>query len=55
MFLNFSSNLNGNCLGEILFYLGNVERAEGCMIKTKSQQMDLDNPAVHFQPAAVTR
>ena len=54
-FINFSSDLNRNCSTEILFYLGKFVRAEGCVIKTKSQQMDLDNPNVCMQPAVTTR
>lgn len=54
-FINFSSNLNRNYSTEIPFYLEKFVRAEGCVIKTKSQQMDLDNPNVCIQPAVVTR
>lgn len=41
-------------LREIVLYLGNFVRAEGCMIKTDSWQMDLNNPKVHIPPEVVT-
>lgn len=41
-------------LREIVFNLGNSVRAEGCVIKTESWQMALNNPKVHIPPAVAT-
>ena len=41
-------------LREIVLYLGNFVRAEGCMIKTESWKMDLNNPKVYIPPEVVT-
>ena len=41
-------------LREIVLSLGNFVRAEGCMIKTESWQMDLNNPKVYIPPEVVT-